>query len=127
MAHTADWALKVWAHDMPDLFISAVKGMYYLLGIRQSVNPQVKRNIQLQFTEPESGLVLFLNELLYILEQERLAFDDLTIKITDDSLISDLKGSPVTQSSKEIKAVTYHNLKIVSSSKGFEVTIVFDV
>jgi SHS2 domain-containing protein len=38
-----------------------------------------------------------------------------------------MEGAPIASLDKAIKAVTYHNLRINETSKGFETTIVFDV
>jgi SHS2 domain-containing protein len=38
-----------------------------------------------------------------------------------------VEGAPIQTQSKEIKAVTYHNLEIRETSRGLEVSIVFDV
>jgi SHS2 domain-containing protein len=38
-----------------------------------------------------------------------------------------LFGGKVSKLQKHIKAVTYHNLKIIETDKGLEATVVFDV
>jgi SHS2 domain-containing protein len=38
-----------------------------------------------------------------------------------------VSGSPITTPAKEIKAVTYHNLKVRRTQRGLATTIVFDV
>jgi SHS2 domain-containing protein len=39
----------------------------------------------------------------------------------------EMEGAQIVSTDKAIKAVTYHNLKIERTKRGFEVTIVFDV
>ncbi|MGE5124390.1 MAG: archease, partial [Acidobacteriaceae bacterium] len=62
-------------------------------------------------------------------EQEQgLGFDSFLIEIGEGyNLRAELKGYPIAGLDKEIKAVTYHNLRVVHTSGGLRVCIVFDV
>ena len=125
--HTADWELKVWAPDLATLFEQAAHGMYALSGAQLEGGAHQIRNIKLTAGDSESLLVSFLSELLYINEQENLGFTRYNIEINDISLVATLDCAPFTQMNKEIKAITFHNLKISETEKGLEVNIVFDV
>ncbi len=127
MAHTADWALKVWAENLDCLFAEAAIGMYSLMEVELNHGQRVSESMRLESMDHESLLVSFLNELLYKIESRRLAFDQLSVKVDGFELNAELQGSPITYQKKEIKAVTFHNLAIVQSEDRFEVTIVFDV
>lgn len=125
--HTADWSLRVWAMDLPVLFIEAARGMVAIAGTRLAAGPRTSRTIVSIAPDHESLLVSFLSELLYIGEQEKLAFDEFKIKIEAERLSAEVVGAPILSIDKIIKAVTYHNLQIRQTSKGYEVEIVFDV
>jgi SHS2 domain-containing protein len=125
--HTADWALKVWAPDLPELFTYAAHGMAWLMQMSLEAAPRVTRTMALEGVDHESLLVLFLSELLYLTESEGVGFDRFELEIKDFALRGTLYGAPVGAQMKEIKAVTYHNLKILHSDAGFSVTVVFDV
>jgi len=125
--HTADWALKVWAPSAGDLLVQAARGMYTLMGITLKPGEREWREVAISATDLESLLVIFLSELLYLLELDRLGFDQFEVDIKEMDLNAHLVGAPVLTQSKEIKAVTYHNLKITEKVDGLEVTIVFDV
>jgi SHS2 domain-containing protein len=127
LPHTADWALEVWAPDMGGLFQESARGMYALMGVTLQAQPFQKRQLQLVADDHESLLVSFLSELLYFLEQEGLAFDAEEVKIKELTLETTLAGTLVDGYSKEIKAVTYHNLVIQQEKGRLEVTVVFDV
>ncbi|MCK5418414.1 MAG: archease [Desulfobacterales bacterium] len=47
--------------------------------------------------------------------------------VTATHLQASIFGGKVSELEKHIKAVTYHNLKIIKTSQGLEATIVFDV
>jgi len=127
ITHTADWALKVWATDVPGLFVQAARGMYSLMEIRLAVQPRLRRVLELKAEDAEGLLVSFLGELLFYLEQEKLAFDSILVSIDHVHLRAELEGASIEAQSKEIKAVTYHNLAIQKTGSGFEVTIVLDI
>jgi SHS2 domain-containing protein len=125
--HTADWELEVWAPDQTGLLEQAARGMYALARARLKDGPRRKRKLKLKMGDPESLLVRFLSELLYFGEQEGLGFDEYELTLGDRELIAELSGAPLASIDKEIKAVTYHNLKVLESENGLETRIVFDV
>jgi SHS2 domain-containing protein len=125
--HTADWELEVWAPDLVALFEQAARGMYALSGVHLKDEPRTRRTILISAVEPEQALVKFLNELLFFSEHYRLGFDHFRIRMDESGLTAEVAGATIARMDKEIKAVTYHNLKIDQSAKGLEVRIVFDV
>lgn len=126
-AHTADWALRVWAKSLPALFAEAARGMYALSGANQAEGPKVKRTFQAEAPDAESLLVAFLSELVYAVEQEHLIFDEFDVQVEGMKLKVEMSGAPILSLTKAIKAVTYHNLLIRPTARGYEVEIVFDV
>ena len=127
LRHTADWEIEVWAHDLAGLFEQAALGMYALSGTQLRAQPRHTRTLALAAPDPESLLVRFLAELLYLGEQDGLGFDTFDLRLDGDRLQAHLSGAPIDIQSKEIKAVTYHNLAVRRTSRGLEVRIVFDV
>jgi SHS2 domain-containing protein len=125
--HTADWSLHVWAPDLAGLLEQAAKGMADLSGIKSKEGERVKRSLKVESTDAEGLLVNFLTELLHLIDQESLVFDRFNLTVSENVLQAVMEGSPIAERKKEIKAVTYHNLKIEKKSKGLEAEIVFDV
>lgn len=113
---------------MADLFIQAARGLYSLVGMQLASDPPTTRSVHLKGIDYESLLVAWLNELLYLYESEGLGFEQINIEHLDQtSLKAEMIGAPTEQWLKDIKAVTYHNLSILRSQSGLEVTIVLDV
>ncbi len=125
--HTADWSLRVWAADLPALFVQAARGMNSLAGAQLAAGPRLARSFRHSADDLESLLVAFLSELVYLQEHERLGFDEFRIRFTDGSMVADLHGAPLASLAKPIKAVTFHGLDIVHAPQGYEAQIVFDV
>jgi len=125
--HTADLELKVWAPSYEQLLIEAAKGMYSLMEIKCISDNIQQREVSIDAIDKEMLLVSFLSELLFFLEEENLIFTKFSLIIKDCKLVAVLDGETVTSKCKEIKAVTYHNLKIRVNKGIFTAHIVFDV
>ena len=127
IAHTADWSARVWAADLPGLFRESALTLNALAGTVLAPGPRLRRGFESEGPDAESLLVSFLSELVYLQEQESLAFDIFQVHVQPHRLKVEMEGAPIASVDKAVKAVTYHNLKIDKTSEGFEVIVVFDV
>lgn len=126
--HTADWELEAWAPDLPGLLEQAARGMLALSGMQLKAGEVSQRSVTLHGLDAESLLVQFLSELLWLQQEENLGFNDFSIEVDDEFVLTaDLMGAGITRLDKEIKAVTYHNLQVESTGNGLKAVIVFDV
>ena len=125
--HTADLQLEVWSPDMAGLLEEAARGMYELMGVEVSEESRCHRQLEIAADDREQLLVSFLEELLFIADSEKVAYDGYLLSLQDGSLVARLEGGAILSSSKEIKAVTYHRLKIAENKRGLKTSIVFDV
>lgn len=125
--HTADWSVRVWAEDLPSLFAESARAMNTLAGIVIGKGQRVRRTFASEGPDAESLLVAFLSELIFYQEQENLVFDIFDLEVDSQKIKVEMVGAEIASADKAIKAVTYHNLKIEKTNRGFETTIVFDV
>jgi len=126
--HTADWELEVWAPDLPNLLEQAARGMYALAGLELERDSPQERSMALHAIDEEGLLVRFLSELLWLEQEGKLGFDRFSINVDNElNLRAELCGGLIVNLDKEIKAVTYHNLKVEHTPQGLHVNIVFDV
>lgn len=128
LEHTADWAFRVRAESLPALFVAAARAMYRLAGVELASGPRSEREIILRGVDAESLLVAWLNELLYLGESERLAFDEFEIlTLTGEELRARVRGAPASAWGKYVKAATYNDLAIRRTEQGYETAVVLDV
>src|SRR3972149_5535451 len=80
IAHTADWAIRVRAPDVAQVFEAAAEGMFGLLTDLSPIVPEQHHDIRLHAIDVETLLVDWLNELLYLAGQHGLAFTRFTIR-----------------------------------------------
>ena len=125
--HTADWELRVWGSDFISLLETAAKGMYALSHTKLAASPRIVCNFEIPFVDRESMLVDFLSELLFLGEDEGIAFDSYKLRLCANSLNVQANGASMIEQAKEIKAVTYHGMQIRETEHGLEVNIIFDV
>jgi SHS2 domain-containing protein len=127
--HTADLALRVRGRDLPELLINAARGMNRLLvSDPETVPTDVERSLEVDAFDAESLLVEWLSELAYWAEADMLVFGQFDLRqVRPDYLQAVVRGGRASDLQRNIKAVTYHDLNIVHSQDGLEVTVVFDV
>jgi SHS2 domain-containing protein len=127
--HTADRALRVFGANLTELFLSAAAGLTHLMAADVfDISTEIEKSIELDAIDAESLLVEWLSELTYWAESEMLVFQEFRIqKATAKHLRAKVFGGKISRLEKHIKAVTYHNLKIIKTAEGLEATIVFDV
>lgn len=126
--HTADWAYRARGRDLRELFVNAALGMFYMEGADENTSPTVTREVEVEGFDRETLLVNWLNELLYLQEQQGeqyLRFE--ILQLSDQQLGARVYGTPQGNVNKLIKAVTFHDLHIQHGPEGWEATIVVDV
>jgi riboflavin kinase/FMN adenylyltransferase len=151
--HTADRALRVWGSSLDDLFVGAARGMYSLMADLDGLVAVDWREIRLEAWDCETLLVDWLNELLFLTETEGLLFVEWQIDSLVDRGVQDDKPKPGVNAARaartegrgsaalvahaggvhepvtraQIKATTFHNLKLVQDETGWSTVITFDV
>ena len=133
--HTADVGLKVNGATIKELFANAAKGMFEIIrGEGQKTKGKEKRKIQIKKEVEgfEELLVGWLSELLYIFNKDQILFADFKILELNNSGISgEASGEKIdlsqTALQTEIKACTFHGLKIEETKDCFTCDIIFDV
>lgn len=126
--HTADLALRVHGASLAELFANAAEGMVHLAG-RHPTGPTTDHyEIHLASPDPETLLIDWLNELLFLAEVHgRILSGFVFVHIDETSLDARVDGAPSGRAQDSIKAATFHNLEIRREDGGYTVTIVFDV
>jgi SHS2 domain-containing protein len=129
--HTADAGIRVQAPTLEDLFETAGLAFTELVTSADSLDCREERQFKLQEDDIETLLVSWLQELLYLLDTEDLIFGRFQVKIHELSLEATAWGEPFDQNihtmKTEIKAVTYHQLEVARSDKGWQAQVIFDI
>ncbi len=128
---TADIGIIARGRGLNELFASAAAGMVHLLADEKTIRLEVKRNISLEAGDTETLLVEWLNELLYLLDTERLLLYEFEIRIELNKLSAKCRGMAIDRRKhelkREIKAATYHDLRITREGSLYSAKIIFDI
>lgn len=130
--HTADVGLRMTAATLPDLMAEAGRGFSSLIVANLAdVRPVEERTIQVAGTEPDYLLFDWLNELVYLLDREHLVFSDFDVRKTEQGLSATCRGERLDrdrhQLEHEVKAVTYHDLKVEQVADSWQAEVILDI
>jgi SHS2 domain-containing protein len=126
--HTADLAIKIAAPTFNNLLAEAARAVIALSGIEMEETILRQESITLKAEDPETLLVSWLEELLYTIEVNHLAYQDCQIEISGEyQLQATVSLASIKSLQRHIKAVTFHDLSVEIVEQGFETVIVFDV
>jgi SHS2 domain-containing protein len=132
--HTADIGVKAYGANLPSIFENTANGMLAVIFHNSLPDISVKGEyrIKLQASDLEELLKRWLDELLYIFSTEHIIFSKYQISIDPEKFTLDaLIGGEIVSEERllktcEIKAVTYHMLKI-EKTKHWEAQVLFDI
>ena len=130
--HTADIGIRVKGQNLNDLFRNSALAMFDIMAERKNptVKKQEKINIEQQADNLEELFINWLNELLSLSATKDLIFSDFQISKLDENILQviatgeDIKNYKVNT---EIKAATYHALRLGKAESGWEAEVIFDV
>ena len=131
--HTADIGIKVRGRTYPELFVNAASGMFEVMGYFAK---EVKRGSQRELTislkasNMDELLHDWLSHLLSLSDAKELIFREFKIKqLSEQSLRGMVFAIPREEFvfERDIKAVTYHHLKIERRAGQYYAEIIFDV
>lgn len=136
--HTADVGLRVFAPCVQGLYVNAAKGMFAVIAGRnirikkEAGLKRIKFELNIAARNREELLVGWLNELLTLFDIHDLIFTRFKINLCTTKQIKALAwAEPLNTQTyirkTEIKAVTYHQLKIKKIAGVFAAEIIFDI
>jgi SHS2 domain-containing protein len=130
--HTADACVRVYGKSFEELLRNAACAMMELITDRNKVEPSEVVEIDASGENREELLVHWLQEILFAHQVYKMVFKDFEVSLEDETRIKGKAFGEGIDSEKhelsaDIKAVTYHNLKVEPSDDRLKVEIVFDI
>ena len=130
--HTADIGIVVHGADIKQVFANAALGLFNLMADLDNLKEDTKREIKLSAEDVEVLLIEWLNELIYISEVEHIIFKKFEIdELSNTNLKATCFGEKIKPGQhrlkREIKAATYHMLRINKENGSYKVQIIFDI
>lgn len=131
--HTADFGLQVTAPDLPSLFAEALFALFdVLVEVRIPANATETLTLQISGDDWPDLMVNWLREALYQWTgEERVVRRAEILGLSTYSLKARLFHEPYDPGRhvvlQEIKAVTYHQIRVTPAPTGWEARIIFDI
>lgn len=135
LEHTADVAARIHGRTLADLFVSAAYCMFAVLVAKKKNKGKAavcEIRINAQGESPEDLLKSWLDELLYIFSTQRLILHraksvSCGAASAEARLLMDHFDAERYELKDEIKAVTYHELKVERIKDRWRAHVIFDV
>ncbi len=131
-SHTGDLGMTVRGKDRIDLFEQAAWAFFDLLVDARRIDPEKPVEVTVEAPDREALLVAWLGELLFLFETQKIVLGKFEItSLTDQALKAIAWGEPFQEEKHRfkqgVKAVTYHQLRIWETSKGWRARVIVDV
>ncbi len=130
--HPADIAIKVRGQTLSELFANSAFALFDILADLEGLKGTVTVPLTATGLDYEDLLVRWLDELLYQFYTKGLIFCEFAIEQLDkNTLRAQVKGRYLNENRNrlktEIKAVTYHDIRIQKLKSCYTVKLVFDI
>jgi SHS2 domain-containing protein len=130
--HTADVGFVVVAADLKQLFARAAWGMFSVVTDVESVRPEKTRRVMVEATDRHELMVKWLSELNFLHVTQHKVFSRFEIsELSDTRIVAEISGEKTDPARHtiytEIKAVTFHDLKIEQTDEAWKAQIIFDL
>src|SRR5262245_14598912 len=130
--HTADLGLRVRAADLDTLFAEAAQALFAaILEDPAAVQPLQRVEVSLTGADREYLLFDWLKALLYRFDAEHLVFGRFEVRVGDGGLAGAAWGDPLDparhQLAHEVKAITYHGLRVEREDGGWLAEVIVDI
>jgi SHS2 domain-containing protein len=130
--HTGDIGIQVFGMSLEQLFENAGFALFDIMTDLNEVNLTVIREIEVTGNDREELLVNWLSELNFIFQTQYVLFKNFRIESMNEhhlkAIVTGEKRDPEKHPVKmEIKAVTYHQLKIEQTPEGWRAWVIFDI
>ncbi|MDY3556731.1 archease [Gemmata sp. JC717] len=130
--HTADLGLRATAPTLSLLFAEMAKCLLSAM-VEESDGVRPAQNVQLELTGSDREFLLFdwLKELLLRFETDHMLFAAFDVIVTADGLTATATGEPYNPErhtlAHEVKAITYHELKVTEHAGGWLAEVIVDI
>ena len=130
--HTADVGLRIKAASLDQLFAEAAEALLSLL-IENLDGVQLQQTFEIKLEDEDLEYLLFdwLKELLYCFDAEHWVFSKFSVNVEEGKLTATVAGEPLDWArhvpNHEVKAITYHGLRVERQADGWLAEVIVDI
>ncbi len=124
--------MRIRADDLKSLFEEAAEALFSVVVVNlDDVAPVRETRFQLEADRLDELLRDWLAELLFAFHAEHIVFSQFDVTIEDTRLTATARGEPIDpkrhELASEVKAITYHELKVEHDHFGYLAEVIVDV
>jgi protein archease len=128
----ADVGVRGWGSTRAEAFAQVTRGVFALLVSPDQLQPRERREVRAQADAPESLLVTWIDECLYVHDIEGFVAQSVEMTVCTDTLAHGvLHGEPVDPGRHRVgtvvKGATYHQVLVTERLGVHEARIIVDV
>ena len=132
LEHTADMGIAAEGESLAALFQQAALGLRQIMTATTDIEPRQEVLIEVRAQDREELLVNWLGELVFLLEHRQLLPATFEIEsATEVRLRARIWGEPLDPArhelDREIKAVTYHQVRVEQTASGWRAQVFVDL
>jgi len=132
LEHPADMGIEAYGKSLKEVFEYAALGLVSIIVDPASIDPVEQRFVTLKGSDPENLLVRWLSEILYFYDGQDFLPSDIVIEhLTNTELKAVVTGELVDERKHafktDVKAITYHQLKVEEGKEGCLVRVFLDI
>ncbi|HJZ94247.1 MAG TPA: archease [Gemmataceae bacterium] len=130
--HTADLGIRVRAADLNSLFAEAGTALFAaVLDGLDTVRPAQSIDVAIAGAELDYLLFDWLRELLYRFDADHMLFSRFEVVVGESGLKGTVWGEPINPArhvlSHEVKAITYHGLRVERQGSEWVAEVIVDI
>ncbi len=130
--HPADIGIEVHGATFAELFQNAAVALMSIIIDLETVGSMETKLVKISAIDREQLLVKWLSEILYLYDGQDFVSNQFEVKEIDDtSLLANVNGERYSEGKHktkiDVKAVTYHQLRIEENESNKIATVYFDV
>lgn len=130
--HTADIGLRARAGDLDALFVEIAKAFFSVIVENPTEIRAVNEfSVSVETDELDDLMYDWLAELLYLFDTEHVLMCGFDVTVQDGKLTATVCGEPVDETrhrlDMEVKAITYHELKVERNGDEWLAEVIVDL
>ncbi len=130
--HTADIGIRVRSETLETLFAEAARGLFSVIAANlDAVRPLQEMALKIGGNRHDDLLFDWLDELLYSFDTKHLLLGEFAVTIGAKGLTAVVRGEPIDAARHElhteVKAITYHGLKVEREGDGWLAEVIVDI
>ena len=130
--HTADIGLRIRAADLGQLYAEAGRALFSVIVANpEAIRPIRQIPLAVDAPRPDDLLHDWLAELLFTFDTQHVLLWEFDVEVRDSGLTATARGEPMDAHrhvlAMEVKAITYHGLRLEPADGGWLAEVIVDI